>query len=127
MMRHRVTPEEHERALAAAARLSDLLARHNIPADMYDLPSGVVVSVFYGLIAHIDDVIWWTIPDPEGTRERPLTTFAHTTEIAAKRLAEHYYELRSVSLPDLLATGQITFIAASLLRPEGGRRAGAPL
>src|SRR5690606_1264965 len=126
-MRHRVTPEEHERALAAAARLSDLLARHNIPADMYDLPSGVVVSVFYGLIAHIDDVIWWVIPDPRCSRERRLTTYAHTAEAAADRLAQHYHQLRSVPLPELLAAGRITLMAAALLRPEGGRRAGAPI
>ncbi|WP_214317020.1 hypothetical protein [Nonomuraea sediminis] len=132
--RHAVTPDEHKQAVFAATHLSHLLVtRHNIPATAHDLPSGVVVSVFYGLVAHVahvthvDAVIWWAVPDMTGTRRRPLTTYAHTTEIAADRLAEHYHQLRSVPLADMLASRRITYIAAALLEETEVRRAAAPI
>ncbi|GLX06607.1 hypothetical protein [Microbispora sp. NBRC 16548] len=113
--RHAAQPENSDQALVAAMHLSALLARRNIPAYVYRLPNGVVVSVFAGLLAHVDRVIWWAIPDLTGTRDKPLTTFAHTTEAAAGRLAEHYDQLRSVPLGELVGKGLITPVAAALL------------
>ncbi|MEU9832969.1 hypothetical protein AB0D67_15695 [Streptosporangium sp. NPDC048047] len=120
------SPNEHEQALTAAAHLVGLLiTRHNIPADVHNLPQGVVVSVFYGLVAHVESVIWWTIPNARSTRHKPLKTYAHSVETAADRLAKQYRDLRSVPLPELLATGRITFLAAALI--EGRDRDAAPV
>ena len=111
-----------------AEELVDLLAtRHNIPADALPLPCGVVVSVFAGLVAHVGHVIWWTVPDVTGARERPLTTYASTPVTAADRLAEHYRKLRSVPLADLLSAGYITPVAAGLLDEMEARHAVVPV
>ncbi|MEV4472786.1 hypothetical protein [Nonomuraea sp. NPDC049504] len=120
--RHAAPPGEITQALSAAEQLVDLLGiRHNIPANVQTLPCGVVVRVYAGLLAHVDDVIWWTVPDVTGTRERPLRTYATTTEVAADRLAAHYRELRSVPLGDLLRYGRMV-----LLNETEVRRASTP-
>ncbi|WP_424533613.1 hypothetical protein ACOZ38_25090 [Sphaerisporangium viridialbum] len=126
--RHAAPPDEREQALFAAAHLADLLAtRHNIPADVHKLPRGAVVSVFAGLVAHVDHVIWWTVPDVTGTRDKPLKTYANGIETAADRIAVHYRELRSVPLADLLSAGRITALAAELLNETEVRRDAAPV
>ena len=125
--RHAAPPNKHEQALAAAEHLVKLLARHNIPADAHDLPGGVVVSVFHGLIAHVGPVIWWNVPDLTGERDKPLTTYAHTAEAAADRLAEHYHQLRALPLGELVDRGLITPLAASLLNETEDHRATAPM
>ncbi|MEV1175618.1 hypothetical protein [Nonomuraea sp. NPDC049784] len=108
-------PSERDDAKGKATALSILLAaRHNIPAIVQTMPYGVVVRVFAGLIAHVDDVIWWQIPDITGTRERPLRTFAHTPAGAADRLAQHYLELCSVPIGELLRSGRIRLMADDL-------------
>ncbi|MGI5292627.1 hypothetical protein ACQEVF_58800 [Nonomuraea polychroma] len=123
MTQRHAPPEEHQQALSTAADLVNLLAiRHNIPANMQTLACGVVVRVFAGLMAHIDDVIWWNVPDITGTRERPLRTYANTAAAAADRLAEHYRELHSVPLAELIASGRIV-----LLNETEVRRAAAPI
>lgn len=100
-----------------AAQLAiKLAAHHNIPAIVQTLPRGVVVRVFAGLIAHVDhDVIWWDIPDITGSRQRPLRTYAYTTQGAADRLAQHYDELRSVPIAELLRSGRLRLLADDLL------------
>ncbi|MFG3438305.1 hypothetical protein ACGF0J_13770 [Nonomuraea sp. NPDC047897] len=115
--RHAPPPDEHEQPRRKAAQLAIMLAaRHNIPAIVQTVPCGVVVRVYAGLVAHVEhDVIWWNIPDVTGTRQRPLTTYAHTTEGAANRLAQHYDELLSVPIAELLRSGRIRLLTDKLL------------
>jgi hypothetical protein len=115
--RHAAPPEDHKQALSAAAQLVDLLAtRHSIPANVQTLPCGVVVRLFAGLIAYVDHVIWWAVPDVTGTRQRPLRTYATTAAGAADRLAEPYHELRSVPLAELLLDGRIVLLNETEVR-----------
>lgn len=124
--RHAAPPDENQQAMSTAEELVNLLAiRHNIPAHAQPLPSGVVVSVYAGLVVHVDHIIWWPIPDVTGARPRPLMTYACTPAGAASRLAQHYLELRSVPLRDLLAAGFISPIAAGLLDETEARHAAA--
>ncbi|MFI7643390.1 hypothetical protein [Nonomuraea sp. NPDC049400] len=120
-------PEEHQQALSAASQLVDLLAlRHNIPANAQTLPCGVVVRVFTGLVVHVDQVIWWTVPDMTGARRQPLVTYAHSVEGAATRLAEAYTAIRTISIAELLAKGLITPLSTTLVTETDTRRAAAP-
>lgn len=121
------TEEDVEQAVARATRLVELLAKRNIPANEHRLPHGrVVVSVFAGLVAHVNQqVIWWNVPDLTGDRTRPLTTYAHTVESAADRLAHAYEVLRSVPIAELLDKGLITLVAAELL--DGHDHAATPV
>lgn len=122
--------QNQESATCTATHLADLLAaRHNIPADVHVLPHGrVVVSVFAGLVARVNDHhIWWNVPDLTGKRTRPLIVYAHTAEAAAGRLAQIYTEMRAVPLADLLATGAIRPLAAALLDPTRRPHDAAPI
>ncbi|MEU7911296.1 hypothetical protein [Microbispora bryophytorum] len=120
--------KDQEHATRTTNNLVALLAaRHNIPADVHDLPTGVVVSVFHGLLAHVGPVIWWNVPDLTGERDKPLTTYAHTAETAADRLAEHYRELRALPLGELVNRGLLTPLAAELLTETEVHRAAAPV
>lgn len=93
-----------------ARELAALLARaHNIPADVHRLPSGkVVVSVYYGLVARLDDAcrFWWVVPASTG-RHRPLWTSAATPVAAAFRIAAHYREIRAHPLTHLICGGYL--------------------
>ncbi|GGO63253.1 hypothetical protein [Nonomuraea cavernae] len=122
--RHALPPDEHEQPLRKAAQLVILLAeRHNIPATVETPPCGVVVRVFPGLITHVDHIIWWTIPDIAGTRDRPLRTYAHTAGGAADRVAKHYQDLRSIPIEELLASGCIRLLTGDSLDDVGARHA----
>ncbi|MBN6050761.1 hypothetical protein JYK22_02350, partial [Nonomuraea sp. RK-328] len=122
--RHAAPPDEPGQPLRTAAQLAIMLAaRHNIPAIAQTFPCGVVVRIFAGLIAHVDDVIWWDIPDVTGIRQRPLRTYSHTVAGAADRLAQHYDELRSVPIADLLRSGRIRLLTDDLLDDVEVRRA----
>lgn len=126
--RHTAPPDEQQQALSTAARLAVLLAaQHNIPAEVQTLPCGVVVRVFAGLIPHVDHIIWWTVPDLTRTGDKPLRTYAHTVEAAADRLAQHYRDLRSVPLADLVISGHMTRVAAELFDETEVHRAAAPI
>lgn len=93
-----------------ARELAALLARaHNIPADVHRLPSGkIVVSIYYGLVARLDDAcrFWWVVPESTG-RHRPLWTSAATPVAAAGRIADHYRELRARPLAHLIHGGYL--------------------
>jgi hypothetical protein len=106
------TPEVLAPSLAElrARELAALLARsHNIPADVHRLPSEkIVVSVYYGLVARLDDAcrFWWIVP-VSADRDRPLWTSAATPLAAAIRIADHYRELRSRPLVHLIHGGYL--------------------
>ncbi|WP_433426406.1 hypothetical protein ACQP1V_42840 (plasmid) [Microtetraspora malaysiensis] len=103
-----------------ATELCDALAKHNIPAHAYVRQSGrAVVSICAGLLAHTDGaVIWWNVPDLDGSRSRTLMTYARIPKRAAKRLALAHEQLRSVPLADLLSSGRITLFGLLLAREE---------
>jgi hypothetical protein len=113
--------KQQSHAERVAADLCDALAKHhNIPAHAYVRRSGrAVVSICAGLLAHTDGaVIWWTVPDLDGTRGRTLMTYASSPQRAAKRLALAYEQLRSVPLANLLSSGRITLFGLLLAREE---------
>ncbi|MEU6720898.1 hypothetical protein ABZ897_56390 [Nonomuraea sp. NPDC046802] len=82
--------------------------------------------MFTGLLAHVDQVIWWTVPDMTGARRQPLITYAHSVEGAATRLAETYTAIRTISIADLLAKGLITPLSTPLVTETDMRCAAAP-
>ncbi|MFF3444756.1 hypothetical protein [Streptosporangium sp. NPDC002721] len=104
------TPEALPPVELRARELAALLAQsHNIPADVHSLPSGkVVVSVYYGLVARLDDAcrFWWVVP-VSAERDRPLWTSAATPGAAAVRIAGHYEELRARPLVHLIRGGYL--------------------
>uniref|UniRef100_UPI003F499570 hypothetical protein n=1 Tax=Streptosporangium sp. CA-235898 TaxID=3240073 RepID=UPI003F499570 len=97
------------RAEIAAQDLAIALARYNIPADVHVLwPDQAQVSVYFGLLVHTSGYrYWWIVAPSSAERRKPLWTYADDTATAARRLAEHYRELRTRPVEELLLYGQL--------------------